>query len=81
LCETNQSPEEKAMKKPINTDHLKPTMSVVELAKALGVGKNTIYAAVKAGRIPNVGMGKTVRIPTNFYIALMENWRVEDDSE
>jgi excisionase family DNA binding protein len=69
------------MKKPINTDHLKPTMSVVELAKALGVGKNTIYAAVKAGRIPNVGMGKTVRIPTNFYIALMENWRVEDDSE
>ena len=69
------------MKNPINTDHLKPTMSVVELAKALGVGKNTIYAAVKAGRIPNVGMGKTVRIPTNFYIALMENWRVEDDSE
>ena len=69
------------MKKPINTDHLKPTMSVVELAKALGVGKNTIYAAVKAGRIPNVGMGKTVRIPTNFYIALMENWRVDNDSE
>ena len=69
------------MKKPINTDHLKPTMSVVELAKALGVGKNTIYAAVKDGRIPNVGMGKTVRIPTNWYVALMENWRVEDDSE
>ena len=56
-------------------------MSVVELAKALGIGKNTIYAAVKAGRIPNVGMGKTVRIPTNWYVALMENWRVEDDSE
>ena len=69
------------MKNPINIDHLKPTMSVVELAKALGVGKNTIYAAVKAGRIPNVGMGKTVRIPTNFYIALMENWRVDSDSE
>ena len=69
------------MKNPINIDHLKPTMSVVELAKALGVGKNTIYAAVKAGRIPNVGMGKTVRIPTNFYIALMENWRVDNDSE
>lgn len=69
------------MKNPINIGHLKPTMSVVELAKALGVGKNTIYAAVKAGRIPNVGMGKTVRIPTNFYIALMENWRVDNDSE
>ena len=69
------------MKNPINTDHLKPTMSVVELAKALGVGKNTIYAAVKSGRVPNVGMGKTVRIPTNWYLALLENWRVEDDSK
>ena len=69
------------MKNPINIGHLKPTMSAVELAKALGVGKNTIYAAVKAGRIPNVGMGKTVRIPTNWYVALLESWRVEDDSE
>jgi excisionase family DNA binding protein len=69
------------MKIPINIDQMKPTMSVVELAKALGVGKNTIYAAVKAGRVPNVGMGKTVRIPTNWYLALLENWRVEDDSE
>ena len=69
------------MKKSINIDQLKPTMSAVELAKALGVGKNTIYAAVKAGRIPNVGLGKTVRIPTNWYVALLESWRVEDDSE
>ena len=69
------------MKHEQNQPFSKATMSVVELAKALGIGKNTIYAAVKAGRIPNVGMGKTVRIPTNWYVALMENWRVEDDSE
>ena len=69
------------MKHQQNQPFLKATMSVVELAKALGIGKNTIYAAVKAGRIPNVGMGKTVRIPTNWYVALMENWRAEDDSE
>jgi excisionase family DNA binding protein len=69
------------MKHQQNQPFLKATMSVVELAKALGIGKNTIYAAVKAGRIPNVGMGKTVRIPTNWYVALMENWRTEDDSE
>ena len=69
------------MKHQQNQPFLKATMSVVELAKALGIGKNTIYAAVKAGRIPNVGMGKTVRIPTNWYVALMENWKVEDDSE
>jgi excisionase family DNA binding protein len=81
LCARKTIPQKKAMKNSINIGHLKPTMSAVELAKALGVGKNTIYAAVKAGRIPNVGMGKTVRIPTNWYVALMENWRVEDDSE
>ena len=69
------------MNKPINIDYLKPTMSAVELAKALGVGKNAIYSAVKAGRIPNIGIGKTVRIPTNWYLALLESWRVEDDSE
>lgn len=64
-----------------NQPFLKATMSAVELAKALGVGKNAIYAAVKAGRIPNIGIGKTVRIPTNWYLALLESWRVEDDSE
>lgn len=56
-------------------------MSAVELAKELGVGKNAIYAAVKAGRIPNIGIGKTVRIPTNWYLNLLESWKVEDDSQ
>lgn len=56
-------------------------MSPVELAKELGVGKNAIYAAVKSGRIPNIGIGKTVRIPTNWYLNLLESWKVEDDSQ
>ena len=53
----------------------KPTMSVPQVAKALGVGKNQIYEAVRLGRIPNVGFGKTVRIPTSWLEHLLEGWR------
>ena len=69
------------MKHQQNQPFLKATMSAVELAKELGVGKNAIYAAVKAGQIPNIGIGKTVRIPTNWYLNLLESWKVEDDSK
>ena len=62
-------------------EFLRATMSAVELAKELGVGKNAIYAAVKAGQIPNIGIGKTVRIPTNWYLNLLESWKVEDESQ
>ena len=69
------------MKYEENNVFRKPTMSAVELAKAMGVGKNAIYEAIKSGRIPNIGIGKTVRIPTSWFLNLLENWRTEDDSE
>ena len=69
------------MKNEENSVFGKPTMSAVEVAKALGVGKNAIYAAIKSGRIPNIGIGKTVRIPTSWFLNLLETWRTEDDSE
>lgn len=59
----------------------KPTMSVIQVAKALGVGKNRVYEAVRAGRIPNVGLGKTVRIPTSWLIALLESWKTDGDAQ
>ena len=72
---------EKTMNSQQKQPFLRATMSPVELAKELGVGKNAIYAAVKSGRIPNIGIGKTVRIPTNWYLNLLESWKVEDDSQ
>ena len=53
----------------------KPTMSVPQVAKALGVGKNRVYEAVRAGRIPNVGLGKTIRIPTAWLVNLLDAWK------
>jgi excisionase family DNA binding protein len=60
---------------------IKPTMSAVELAKQLGVGKNSIYAAVKAGQIPNIGIGKTIRIPTSWFLNLLDGWKKENATE
>lgn len=57
-----------------------PTMSVNQVAEALGVGKNLVYAAIRAGRIPNVGLGRTVRIPTGWLVALLDSWKSDDET-
>lgn len=39
------------------------TISVDEAADALGIGRNAAYAAVKAGAIPSVRFGRSIRVP------------------
>ena len=39
------------------------TYSVVETAKILGTGRNQTYAAVKAGEIPSIKVGKRLLVP------------------
>ncbi len=39
------------------------TMSPPEVAKALGIGRRRIYAALKDGRLPCLRAGKKFRIP------------------
>lgn len=39
------------------------TMTVAEVAALMGVSTGCIYDHVRCGDIPNVGYGKTVRIP------------------
>lgn len=46
------------------------TYSVPEAAKALGLGKNTLYELVASGRIPHIRNGRTIRIPK----ALLGEW-------
>lgn len=40
----------------------KHTLTVKEVAEILGVSPNSVRAAVKDGRIPNVGMTRSIRI-------------------
>jgi len=39
-----------------------PTMSVDEAADELGIGRNQAYAAVKAGQIPTIRIGKRLLV-------------------
>jgi excisionase family DNA binding protein len=42
---------------------MKLTYSVEEARKALGVGRNTMYEAIKRGDIPSIRIGKRILIP------------------
>lgn len=39
------------------------TLTVAEVATALNVSRDAVYDAVRREEIPNVGVGRTVRIP------------------
>ncbi|WP_063047383.1 helix-turn-helix domain-containing protein [Nocardia pseudovaccinii] len=43
-----------------------PTVSVPDAARLLGVGKSTVYAAVKSGGVPAIRVGNRVRIPSRW---------------
>jgi excisionase family DNA binding protein len=45
-----------------NTDE-RLTFTINEAANALGVGRNTVYEAVRAGTVPTIRMGRRVIIP------------------
>ena len=55
----------------------KPTLSPVEVAKILGIGKNAVYESVKRREIPSVGLGRTIRIPTTWVKARLDEWNEE----
>ena len=42
----------------------KPTLSVDEFAAATGIARSTAFAAVHAGQVPSIRLGKRIRIPT-----------------
>ena len=52
----------------------KLTLSPVEVAKILGVGKNSVYESIRRDEIPTVGLGRTLRIPTAWVKARLDEW-------
>lgn len=43
----------------------RPYMTPHEFAAYLGINVKTVYAAIKAGKMPSVRVGRTVRIPSS----------------
>lgn len=39
------------------------TLTVPETASALGLGRNTVYDLIRAGRLPHLRVGRTIRVP------------------
>jgi excisionase family DNA binding protein len=42
---------------------LKLTLTVAEAARALGIGRNTAYAAAQRGDIPTIRVGRRILVP------------------
>jgi excisionase family DNA binding protein len=51
--------------------HDRPTLTCDEVAGILGVGRSTVYRAVKSGDLPAITLGRTVRIPTAPLVRLL----------
>ena len=48
------------------------TLTVVEAAKLLGIGKASAYAGVKSGEIPNIRIGRRILVPVASLVHLLE---------
>lgn len=48
-----------------------PTISVDETALLLGVGRSTVYAAVKLGEVPSIRIRNRLRIPSSWLLQIL----------
>lgn len=57
----------------------KLVLTVEELAEALGIGRSTAYAAVRAGDIPSIRVGRRLLVPRVALERLLGEAGSEDD--
>ena len=53
-------------------DQLPLILSVDELAKILGIGRNTAYDLIRCGRIRSVRIGHKIRIPKDSLLGFLQ---------
>jgi len=56
-----------------SVDELPFVMSVPQLAKLLGIGRNAAYDIVNSGGIRSIKIGRTIRIPKSAVIEFIEH--------
>jgi excisionase family DNA binding protein len=54
------------------------TITVPEMAKVLGIGRDQAYAAIKNGELPALPIGRTLRVPVPRLLALLGDVTPED---
>ena len=53
-------------------DQLPLILSVDELAKILGIGRNTAYDLIRCGRLRSVRIGHKIRIPKDSLLEFLQ---------
>lgn len=57
-----------------NPNDLPLVLSVPELAKVLGIGRNAAYSLVNSGEIRSIRIGKNIRIPQFALMDFLNNY-------
>lgn len=53
-------------------DDLPAVLSVVQLSKVLGIGRNTAYDLIRCGRIKSVRVGRQIRISRSSLLEFLD---------
>lgn len=61
----------------LNTDQARVLLTVEDAARALSVGRTTMYALIKAGHIATVRIGHLRRVPTAALAAYVDQLTTE----
>jgi excisionase family DNA binding protein len=56
-----------------NYDNLPLVMTVDDVMKILGIGKNTAYELLREGQIGSVRVGRQLRIPRSALVSFLES--------
>ena len=55
----------------VNAEDLPLVLTVAEVAKILGVGKNTAYDFIRSGAIKSVRVGRQIRVPKSAFLEFL----------
>lgn len=54
-----------------NTDDLPLVLTISEVSKILGIGKNTAYDLIRSGAIKSVRVGRQIRVPKSAFLEFL----------
>lgn len=54
-----------------NVDDLPLAMTISDVSKVLGIGKNTAYDLVRGGVIKSVRVGRQIRVPKSAFLEFL----------
>lgn len=54
-----------------STDDLPLVLTISEVSKILGIGKNTAYDLIRSGAIKSVRVGRQIRVPKSAFLEFL----------